>query len=660
MPERKWSEANQGYLAEAAAEVRMLLEQAAAAVHGKRVPAKTKSRRRTGKLDDQPLHPPPALETLCTAFGLSPYERKVLLLCAGMELDAATAPLCASLNGNAQHGQPTWSLALSVFPDAHWSALGPLAPLRRWRLIEMASGETLLQSPLRIDESVLHYLTGVDYQDGRLHGVGPPLQTKGELPPSHENLAARFAKLWKGAAGEVPVIHLCGPDQGSRRALAATACARLGLEVRPIHAADLPTATGELETIRQLWEREALLRGRALLLDCDLPGAQEGVEAQLPVGSFIERLQGRLILSSKDPFQTRGRQLIRLDVVRPTSGEQLGLWQKALGPIASELNGHLETLTHQFDLGPAEIQESALQVREDAATGQLAVVRSRLWESCLARARPHMGALAARIEPAASWEDLVLPPPQCRTLRDISAQVRHRALVYERWGFAAKSSRGLGISALFTGVSGTGKTLAAEVLAAELELDLYRIDLSSVVSKYIGETEKNLRRVFEAAEGGGAILLFDEADALFGKRSEVKDSHDRYANIQVSYLLQRMETYRGLSILTTNMKSALDSAFLRRIRFVVDFPFPNYDQRAEIWRRVFPNETPVAGLDVAKLAKLNVAGGSIRNIALNAAFHAAEQSTPVRMNHLMQAVQREFEKLEKPLTETVNSEPGRT
>src|SRR5262249_35465191 len=236
-------------------------------------------------------------------------------------------------------------------------------------------------------------------------------------------------------------------------------------------------------------------------------------------------------------------------------------------------------------------------------------------------------------------------------LHRIAAHVRHRAKVYEDWGFAARSSRGPGISALFAGPSGTGKTMAAEVLAGELRLDLYRIDLSSVVSKYIGETEKNLRRIFDAAEEGGAVLLFDEADALFGKRSEVKDSHDRYANIEVGYLLQRMEAYRGLAVLTTNLKNSLDPAFLRRIRFVVQFPFPDALQRAEIWRRVFPPNTPTEGLDINVLARLNVAGGNIRNIALNAAFLAADAGEPVRMAHLLQAAQSEYAKPEKPLTE---------
>jgi SpoVK/Ycf46/Vps4 family AAA+-type ATPase len=193
--------------------------------------------------------------------------------------------------------------------------------------------------------------------------------------------------------------------------------------------------------------------------------------------------------------------------------------------------------------------------------------------------------------------------------------------------------------------------MAAEVLASELRLDLYRIDLSSVVSKYIGETEKNLRRVFDAAEQGGAILLFDEADALFGKRSEVRDSHDRYANIEVSYLLQRMEAYRGLAILTTNMKNALDTAFLRRIRFVVQFPFPDFAERASIWKRMFPVETPAYGLDFTKLSRLNVAGGNIKNIALNAAFLAADAGVPVGMAHIKRAAQAEYAKLDRPLTE---------
>ena len=274
-----------------------------------------------------------------------------------------------------------------------------------------------------------------------------------------------------------------------------------------------------------------------------------------------------------------------------------------------------------------------------------------LWTACRSLARPKLEDLAHRITPAATWNDLVLPDLQMRILRQMSAQVWHRMRVHEHWGFGEKGNRGLGVSALFCGESGTGKTLAAEVLANALGLDLYRVDLASVVSKYIGETEKNLKIIFDAAEEGGVLLLFDEADALFGKRGEVKDSHDRYANIEVGYLLQRMESYSGLAILTTNLKASLDRAFQRRLRFTVNFPFPDAAQRELIWSKVFPESTPTRGLDLKKLAQLNVPGGNIRNIALNAAFIAADHGTPVEMPDLLEAARLEAHKIERSLAD---------
>jgi SpoVK/Ycf46/Vps4 family AAA+-type ATPase len=265
--------------------------------------------------------------------------------------------------------------------------------------------------------------------------------------------------------------------------------------------------------------------------------------------------------------------------------------------------------------------------------------------------RPRLEGLAQRIEPKAGWDDLVLPDAQIRALHDLATHVRQRDRVYNDWGFGEKSARGLGISALFAGSSGTGKTMAAEVLARELNMDLYRVDLASVVSKYIGETEKNLNAVFSAAEHSDVILLFDEADALFGKRTEVRDSHDRYANVEISYLLQRMESYQGLAILTTNMKQSLDPAFLRRLRFVVQFPFPGAEHRAEIWKGVFPTQTPTEPLDFARLSQLNIAGGNIRNVALGGAFLAADRNEPVSMSHLAEAARSEYSKLERPLSD---------
>jgi SpoVK/Ycf46/Vps4 family AAA+-type ATPase len=357
-----------------------------------------------------------------------------------------------------------------------------------------------------------------------------------------------------------------------------------------------------------------------------------------------------LFLASREPLSLWKRPAIRLDINKPSAAEQRSLWQESLGTMAPQLNGQVERLVSQFNLGMQAIHATSAQVltaesQEEESVGLM------LWDACRVQARSRLDDLAQRIDPVASWNDLVLPEPQLQSLRDIAAQVHQRTKVYEHWGFASKGARGLGISALFAGASGTGKTMAAEVLANELRLDLYRIDLSQVVSKYIGETEKNLRRVFDAAEQGGAVLLFDEADALFGKRSEVKDSHDRFANIEISYLLQRMEAYRGLAILTTNIKSVLDTAFLRRIRFSVQFPFPDAAQRARIWQSVFPASTPTNNLDMYKLARLNVAGGNIRNIALHAAFLAAHSNEAVRMTHLLYAARSEYAKLEKPLSE---------
>jgi SpoVK/Ycf46/Vps4 family AAA+-type ATPase len=245
----------------------------------------------------------------------------------------------------------------------------------------------------------------------------------------------------------------------------------------------------------------------------------------------------------------------------------------------------------------------------------------------------------------------VLADEQTRLLHQLADQVGQRSRVYEDWGFASKMSRGLGINALFVGESGTGKTMAAEVLAKDLHHNLYRIDLSAVVSKYIGETEKNLRRLFDGAEDGGVMLFFDEADALFGKRSEVRDSHDRYANIEINYLLQRMEAFRGVAILATNMKGALDTAFMRRLRFVITFPFPGAAERKQMWQKVFPSNVPTRELDYNRLAHFNLTGGSIHTIALNTAFLAAQVDTAVTMQLVLNATRAEFLKLERPINE---------
>ncbi len=333
-----------------------------------------------------------------------------------------------------------------------------------------------------------------------------------------------------------------------------------------------------------------------------------------------------------------------LSVPTHRSGASSGRLRSA--PRSEALAPALDALASQYRLGARRIAEIAGCAGGNDPEQDIAA----LHHACRGEAAAMPG-LAQRIDARASWDDLVLPEAQRLALQQIGVHARHRLTVHHDWGFAGKSARGLGIATLFWGDSGTGKTLAAEVLANELGLALYRIDLSAVVSKYIGETEKNLRKVFDAAEDAGAILLFDEADALFGKRSEVKDSHDRYANIEVSYLLQRMESYSGLAILTTNHKASLDSAFQRRLRFVVHFPFPDQAQREGIWRAVFPADAPLDGIDYAKLARLNVTGGTIRNIALSAAYLAADAGTPLGMSQLLHGAHLEAAKRDKPYSD---------
>ncbi len=607
-----------------------------------------------------------ALDQLCAAFSLSSFERKVLLMSAGAELDSRFAALYASAYKGARIFYPTFSLALSAFNDAHWSALLPTRPLRYWHLLEIIPGDGLTTSPLRIDERILHFLAGMSSIDERIRGVTEVVIGHGILSSSQSALAEKIADAWYRADWQNggPVLELCGSDGSSKRSIAATACSRLGIGLRVLRSNSIPRNTAELDFFVRLWQREVTLNPTALFLDCDEANSSDSA-AEVALQRLLQTLCCPLLLSVRERCRWNDGLLFSFQVPRPTFAEQQQIWKEELGPSAHHLNGDLDWLAAQFSFNACDIRAavSCVLSSEEYRAGGIAEHESQtrsageaphlavaLWDVCRAQARPRLESLAQRIEPVATWDDLVLPERQKEILVHIAVHLRQRSKVYQSWGFAAKSARGLGISALFAGPSGTGKTMSAEVLANELRLDLYRIDLSQVVSKYIGETEKNLRRVFDAAEDGAAILLFDEADALFGKRSEVKDSHDRYANIEVSYLLQRMEAYRGLAILTTNRKETLDAAFLRRIRFVVDFPFPNAAERAEIWRRVFPPQTPTEGLCIERLTRLNAAGGHIRNIAMTAAFQAADAGEPVRMSHLLWAARHEFAKLERPLS----------
>jgi AAA+ superfamily predicted ATPase len=662
-----------------------------------------------------------ALNTLCSIFGLTDFERNILLLCAGMELDPNWGFLCANAQGMGKP-YPTFMLAMVVLPQAHWNALTPHAPLRRWQLIQIGEGSGLNLSPLRIDERILHYLLGWNHLDERLQGIVKPVEIQSITNvSSHQQLAQQLATTWANTGEEtaLPIIQLCGDEVISKKAIASTACQLLNLNLHIMSAGAITSLrNNEMNDLLRLWERESMLSNSALLLDCDEIDSTDAAKENA-IALLIANISSPLIITSHERRRVFQRPLIAIDVQKPSATEQRAIWQNALGETATSLNGHVDILVSHFSLSATTIQticteaigklrvksqesmvnsqwsslnsqalmvngqwssindkessvnvqalmvndqwssvnaeESSVNVQESTLNIQQFTPNSPLstllWDTCRSQARTRLDELAQPLELGATWDDLVLPEAQRQVLRDIAAHVRQRAKVYEQWGFGNKGGRGLGISALFAGASGTGKTMAAEVIANELRLDLYRIDLSQVVSKYIGETEKNLRRVFDAAEAGGAILLFDEADALFGKRSEVKDSHDRHANIEVGYLLQRMESYRGLAILTTNLKASLDQAFLRRIRFIVQFPFPDANQRTEIWQRIFPRQTPIQDLDPSKLSKLNVSGGNIRNIALNAAFLAADAGEAVEMKHILQAAKSEYAKLERQLTD---------
>ncbi|NEO74984.1 ATP-binding protein [Moorena sp. SIO4G3] len=639
-----------------------------------------------------------ALAQLCNNFLLSPFERDILLMCAGMEIEPYFHSLFAKAQKNSPNkNYPTLSLAFDALPGANWGVLSPQSPLFYWQLLQIEPGRIITKSPLQIDQRILCYLLGEYATDQELAGKftpQPPQTNPVFLPPSQLSIVEHLITIWSGSEGRnsYPVVQLSGSDRTTKYQIASATCQGLGLKLQTLEPLALTTNPQEVYQLGKRWEREALLSNSVLFIDCDSYNFTEPGR-ELALSQFIDSINTRLILSSYQRKIDCQRTLVNQDIPPLSHEEQYGLWECHLGSAAAELNGQIERIAVQFNLNQASIKAACDQFKiqnskfpqnpgsspKSALThpyplpggepggdrfqsppelGDLGGKNikeethqsNQLWDICRHNARNQLDDLAQPIHATATWDDIVLPTPQRQLIGDIATHLKHRYKVYQEWGFAQKGHRGLGISALFYGASGTGKTMAAEVLAQELRLDLYRIDLSTVVSKYIGETEKNLRRIFDAAETGSAILLFDEADALFGKRTQVKDSHDRHANIEVSYLLQRMEAYQGASILTTNFQSALDTAFQRRLRFVVEFPFPQAEIRTQIWQRIFPPHTPTQDLNYQKLGQLNVAGGTIRNIALYAAFLAAADNEAVNMELIYEATKREYQKLKKLLT----------
>jgi hypothetical protein len=593
---------------------------------------------------DEPWH---ALDRLCALVGLSPFERDLIVLCAGHSLQSRFVTACAGSADDSRAAWPTFGLAMAVLDDPHWSAVSPAGPLRFWQVVEIDRGH-LLHAPLRLDERILHFLIGVPTVDERLQGLVHPLMAASGSAGAHkcrQPLAVRAGvRHWERTGSPGDPLLLVGRQRSACEAIFTDMCRRSGLQPYSLHAGDIPAAANDREQLARLWTREAALTGAALYL------RTHDADDIAPISAWLELTAAPIAVEVQPGTAAERLTGARLHIAPLSARERKETWIRDLGPLAARMNGYLDRVAEYFHFDEPAIHLSAAAVCEQAEAGEHADLGEICWHVCREHARRSLETLAQRIETHAGWNDLVLPGPQVETLRQIAIHMRQREVVNEQWGFAAKHERGLGLTALFAGSSGTGKTMAAEILAAELDLDLYKVDLASVVSKYIGETEKNLRAIFAAAEESGAILLFDEADALFGKRSEVRDSHDRYANLEISYLLQQMESYRGVAILTTNMQHAIDPAFLRRIRFIVQFPFPDAAARARIWHCIFPAATPVANLDFDRLAQLNVAGGVIRNIAMQAAFLAADDSMLIEARHILAAARTEYAKMEKPLT----------
>jgi hypothetical protein len=582
---------------------------------------------------------PESFTSLAERFGLTRFEQDVLLLCAATELDPEMAGRYQRLHG---FPYPTFALAFRLFDRFDWEALSPHRPLRYWRMIEInqPGAVPLTAAALRADERIVGFLAGVNVLDDRLQWLTTSVAAAGDeaLSPSQRQAADRLAAAWTDRPALI--VQLAGADAATIHTAAAHAARLLGRDLRRMPAAWLPSDPAELDQIARLWARESRMLPLALVVD-----AHDATTTAAERPGAIERLcahdLGVVAIATREPRAELGP---AIDIERPTRLEQYQAWTHALG---SDRELTSQRLSAQFNLSLPAIGDLAQPGKTDGET----------WRACLEFTRPRLDQLATRIEARANWRDLVLPPTERQLLYSVVRHAAQRYVVYDEWGFRRKTSRGLGIAALFAGDSGTGKTLAAEVLARHLALNLYRIDLSAVVSKYIGETEKNLRRVFDAAEDGGAILFFDEADALFGKRTEVKDSHDRYANIEINYLLQRIESFGGLTILSTNLKSAIDHAFLRRIRFYVNFPFPDAAARRRIWEKAIPREAPVERnhprlrVDFAALSRLNLTGGSIHNIAVNSAFAAARRGRRITWPIVLEAARAELRKLDRPISE---------
>jgi SpoVK/Ycf46/Vps4 family AAA+-type ATPase len=620
---------------------------------------------------------------LSQLFHLTSFEEQGLLLCLAPELDRKYEKLYAYLQDDITRKKPGVDLVLGLFcltmqeKLAARLAFDPQAPLLKYRLLQMTDSSPdgsipLLSRFLKLDDRIVNFLLGVRQIDARLESLA-------RLDFSHtgrnqvgmaeevQNQMQRFirAHFKEGRIGQNIVFYFHGPYGSGKRSLAEAICHDFGI---PLIIGDMGKVLGgslPFEEAITLLGRETVLQQAALCLEnfdrllIDEEKHQSQLNALFETIQTFSRLTfllGNQIWRLQGPhFQTLPGSVepIFIDVGFPVPNDNARkrVWEnltRGYDKLARDVD--LGALASKFRFTPGQIRD-ALAFAQNLAywhspeDGQITM--ADLYTACRAQSNPKLGTLTRKIEPKYTWEDIVLPPDQMAQLREICSQAKYRSIVYGEWGFDRKLSLGKGLNTLFSGPPGTGKTMAAEVIANELHLDLYKIDLSQVVSKYIGETEKNLDKIFIEAQTSNAILFFDEADALFGKRSEVKDAHDRYANIEIAYLLQKMEEYEGISILATNLRQHMDQAFIRRMHSIVEFPFPDEEYRRRIWEVVFPREAPLGDdIDFSILAReIRLAGGNIKNIGLTAAFYAAEDSRIIRMSHLILAARREHQKL---------------
>jgi hypothetical protein len=611
---------------------------------------------------------------LAHLFGLSPFEREAIVICLAPELRRKYDRLYAYLQDDVTRKRPSVDLVLELLCETEaqrWEARRCLtdgATLLRAGLLRKVddphspSGSSGLAQFLKLDARIGEFLLGGNQVDARLTGVCQVLRPSGGDGPPID--AAITAGVWRLIEHHMApdhsdarklVVHLHGPRGVGKRELALHVCGRLNTFLLGIDAELLLAKGPEGEALQRLAFREGLLQQAFLYVEhCDVLLREAGRPLLKALHHLISEFGSLVFLSGRArwddeevfaDFRVHSTELPLPDVPARTV-----VWERALADQTPDAATWAAQLAAQFRLTPGQIRQAVelarnrrlVETKEGAAVADLAA-------ACREQSRHKLRELAARIEPHYGWDDLVLPDDRAAHLREICSQVRHQHRVFGTWGFGKKLNHGKGLSILFSGQPGTGKTMAAQVMANDLELDLYKVDLSGVVSKFIGETEKNLARVFDEAETSNAILFFDEADALFGKRTEVSDAHDRYANIETSYLLQKMEEYEGIVILATNLRENMDDAFVRRIRFIVDFPFPTEADRQRIWETHFPTEAPRSPeIDCSCLARdFKVAGGTIKNIVLNAAFLAAADGGIISPHHLRQGTKREFEKTGK-------------